>query len=166
MTEQDCAHDVALCNRVWQRVAPEENPYPMEELLPTKQAWQELLAQLSLLRYCLRQGAQKAPQTKASQLLRRMAGETDEIIRRTQAICYVIEGEVRSIPLYADKSDRSWRELLGCCCRETEKAVKLLQQCRQNEEVGCYEMFLEQMQDKLYRQMRQILHLLENTIAK
>ncbi len=170
MSQKDCAYDTALCNRVWQRVSPEENPYPLEELAgqpqPQPQPWQDLVKQLLLLRSCLRQAAPHAPQTSSQQILHRMTGEIGGMIRRTQAMRYVMDGEEDYPPPPIDEKRLTWREWLRCCGRETERTMQMLEVCRKQSERLCYEPFFRQMKDTLYRQMRQILRLLENTLAK
>ena len=163
--------DPQRCDRIWQRVSPELDPYPEVRAAcrePSREPGagdipertDELADRRAYLAY-----AACAPNVAARRLLRQLAGEEGSHARRLMGVYYLVTGCCYQPRLQGGRVERlPWREVLRTRYHaETCGGLRYAQAAEVTEDV-CLREIWEELSAAEYRHARQLLSLLEQMV--
>lgn len=163
--------DYQQCRRVWQRVAPELEPYPEgpeASVCPADgrlQRLEELIGEELAERRAYLAYAHCAPQAAARRCMQQLGREEGGHARRLMALYYLLSGQCfRPVLPTGPVKPMPWRELLrDCCQRERWAAAQYTQLARDCGDAGLRQLLEELGRDE-ERHARLLLRLLEQNI--
>ncbi len=174
--------DYLQYDRIWQRVAPELNPYPkarealaahkQQPMPPHKEPDSEetvsltqleglmgtmLTARCTYLRY-----ARCAPHTQGRCTLQQMAGETEEDVRRLMSYYYVTTG--KGYPTSARRREdtplQPWCQMLRKCYQEECRSAEHCRKMAECTEDRCLQEILTDVAERCHNRAARLLRLL------
>ncbi len=182
--ETNMPYDYAQCDRVWQRVAPELNPYPearaaviappvpqkvecclasaAEKELADIQAFieEELEDRRTYLAY-----ARCAPNATARRILRELAAEEGGHARRLMGVYYIITGQCYKPAVNMGRTEQlPWCQALRDRYHAETCGGYHYQQWAQETDDVCLGNILAQFSADEYRHAAMLLHLLEGNM--
>jgi len=168
--EKRLPYDYRQCGAIWQRVAPELDPYPMggETALSAaaekRDAGQE--AERLLQRMAERKGqyglqSGRVSGAAAQRTLRELAAEEARAVHRLAAVYYVLSEKQWTGPKKCDLPLQPWRRAICRLLRQTEEDSRALRRLAEEMEATCLRRRLEQLAAEEQHRAEKLLRLLE-----
>lgn len=175
--ERITQEDYVRYDRVWQRVAPELDPYPAvrqgaaaEELCPAERddGAAQLAAFIDQALACRRaylSARRCAPTTAARRTMQQLAEESGAHARRLTGLYYILTGQCYRSHLCAAESEcLPWCRLLRLRWQEACYAAEGYRRAAEAAADGCVQGILLQMAEDQRRHASVLLHLLEGNL--
>ena len=167
--ERGVLYDYRQCGAIWQRVAPELDPYPQEEgavRLPAErnvpsQEVEQLLYRAAQRRqqYLLR--SRRTAQASVRKTLQELATGEGAAVRRLTAVYYVLSGTRWGGPNKCDLPLQPPEQAACRWLRELEEDSRVLRRLAGELEETCLRRSLEQLAAEAQCRAAVLLHLLE-----
>lgn len=178
-TEKETARNAVVCDRVWQRVAPELNPYPEARAAQAEERREkpggavevqlaafieDALWQQGLYLTYVRRG----PTTEARRRMQKLAGMCQERARRLMAVYFVRTGQAYCPKAGREKPQRdlSWRQALRLLCQEAESCARRCGCASHSVEDEGIQAIFDQLSRDWRRQAETVLMLLGQSLSR
>lgn len=177
--EKETVRDTVTCDRIWQRVDPELNPYPEARAMQTTEQEEktdgavevqlavfieETLWQQRLYQVYVRRG----PTQEARRAMQQLAGMCHQRARRLMAVYFVRTGQA-----YCPKAERemphrdlSWRQALRLLCQEAESCARRCGCASRSVEDEGMQTTFDQLSQDWRRQAETVLMLLGQSLSR